>query len=194
MRRTRRILGLLGGFILVLACLSFSLRFLDGPFLVFHGGPFRSGEFADYADVDWESLDHHRELELEFAGAKRSVLLWFSVTKGRPYVSCGFSCEDGSLARWPSRLQEDSRVVLRLDNMRVQARAERVPRGSDEHDEARSERRAKYDAGKSPRSKAEQRAHDAIVEMGSDFSGDEAKTPSGMLFRIVAPRSDPSRP
>jgi hypothetical protein len=191
MRRIPRLLKWLAGFLLGLACLGFGLRFLDGPFFVFHGGPFRSGDFVDYAKVDWESLDRHRELELELVGTGRSVLLWFSVSKDRPYISCGFGCEDSFLTRWPSQLQDDSRVVVRLDGMRTQASAERVPRDSDEHDKARSHRRAKFNAGENSRSKAEQHAHDAIVRMGSDLSDSESKVPTSQLFRIVAPRSDP---
>ena len=40
-----------------LASGAFLLARADGPMFVFAGGPFRSGEQVDFADLDWESLD-----------------------------------------------------------------------------------------------------------------------------------------
>lgn len=168
---------------------------MDGPLFLLHGGPLRSGGFVDYSEVDWESLDHHRELELELVGTGRSLILWFSVTDGHPYVSCGFSCEDASVSRWPNHLRDDARVVVRLGGNRVRARAEPVSRELEEHAQARAERREKFNAGEGSRSKAEKTLHGVIVKLGAALSGDDKKRkkPSGRLFRIVAPRPDPDR-
>ena len=187
MARPRQLLRWLGGIAFVMACLGFGLRFLDGPLFVLHGGPLRSGDYVGYADVDWRSLDGLREMELELAGTGRSLLLWFSVTDGRPYISCGFGCDDGFLTRWPRQVEQDPRVVVRLDGMRIRARAEQVPHGSEEHDVARADRHAKFSAGEDSRARAELGAHNAIVKLGSELSDDEAAGPSSRLFRIVPP-------
>jgi hypothetical protein len=46
---------------------------------VFAGGPLRSKEPVDFADMDWVALDERHELELEIVGAAISSTLWFSV-------------------------------------------------------------------------------------------------------------------
>lgn len=193
--RWKRPIAFLAALLLIAAAFAFGLRFMDGPLFVLHGGPLRSGEWIDYASVDWESLDRFRELELEISSTGRSLLLWFSVTDGRPYIACGFDCEDGVLERWPNAIASDPRVVLRLDGRRVRARVERVTQDTDEHAAAQAERRAKFHGPGGLRANAELEAHDAIIEVGSRLTGadrgetasDAGDTPSGRLFRIVAP-------
>ena len=179
--------GMLLALLIVLLLLGsvFSLRFLDGPVFFVHGGPLKAGERVEYADVDWDSLDKMRAFEVELVGKGRSLLLWFSVTDGRPYISCGLRCEDRGLKRWPHSLDEDPRVVVRIAGTRIDARAERVAYDSPEFLAARAERRAKFSGG-DVRSEAEHVMHDAIIDLGSQDTksqGEDAE--SGRLYRIV---------
>ena len=55
--------------IFVVAAALFISR-ADGPFFIFQGGPFRSGELVAYEALDWSALDDRTELELELVGAE----------------------------------------------------------------------------------------------------------------------------
>jgi hypothetical protein len=170
---------------IVLACIGFAvfLRFSDGPVLVFTGGPLRAGEPTAFEAVDWRAQDYLRELELEVERTGRSRLLWFSVYEGRPYFSCGFGCEEEWPKRWPYHVERDSRVVLRLDGKRIEARLERVPEGSEEYAAALATRRSKFGSSSGGRAAAEREAAESVVRWGGQLSG---AAPKGRLYRAVS--------
>ncbi len=186
--RIATIAKVLAGIALALGASGYSLRFLDGPVQVFNGGPLRAGELVDYAQVDWVSLDHLRDLEFEIVSTGRSRLMWFSVYEDRPYLSCGFGCTEGRVKRWPHHVELDPRVVVRVDGIRVKARAERVMPGSEEYEDAYALRDAKFAGTDTARGATERSAHDVIIQVGSGLTGeDEEQTPSNRLYRLVAP-------
>ena len=157
----------------------------DGPFFIFAGGPFRSGEPVALADLDWEGLDGLNELELEIVGEASSLTLWFSVSEGVAYVACDLDCLDGRLARWPRHIERDARVVVRIDGRRADARLTHVPHGSEEYALARADRERKYAGDRGARSAAESVAHDAVVDWGEALTGRAGREePGDRLYRV----------
>jgi hypothetical protein len=167
---------------------AFLLSRADGPVLVFTGGPLRSGEPVEFADVDWEALDSLHELELEIVGAGSSRTLWFSVDDGVAYVGCDLDCVGGVLARWPQQIERDDRVVVRIDGRRVEGRLIHVPHGSAEYASARAERERKYSGELGGRAAAETAAHHAVVEVGEVLTGRARRSEPGDRLYRVAPR------
>jgi hypothetical protein len=188
--RSRRWLGRLATFVgllfVTVAGGAFLLSRADGPVFVFAGGPLRSGEQVNFADMDWETLDALHELELEIVGTASSRTLWFSVHEGAPYLACDLDCIDGRLARWPQQIERDNRVVIRIDAMRVEGRLIHVPHGSAEYAAARAGRERKYSGEEGGRAGAETAAHSAVVEVGESLTGRaKRKEPGDRLYRMT---------
>jgi hypothetical protein len=183
------IVGLL--FAMLMGC-AFLLSRADGPVFVFAGGPLRSGEKVDFAELDWDDLDALHELELEIVGAASSRTLWFSVHEGVPYVACDLDCTDGRLTRWTQQIERDDRVVIRIDAKRVDGRLIHVPHGSAEYAAARAGRDRKYSGDAGGRAAAEAAAHDTVVEVGEALTGrSKREEPGDRLYRVE--RSDGER-
>jgi hypothetical protein len=192
--RSRGWLGVVAaGVALILAVLAggaLLLRRADGPVGVLAGGPLRSGEQVDLADLDWEALDALHALELEIVRTGRSRTLWFSVHDGVAYVACDLDCVGGRLTRWPQAIEHDDRVVIRIDGRRVEARLTHVPHGTEEYDIVRAGRARKYSGDEGGRAAAETAAHDAVVEVGELLTGRaQCSEPGDRLYRV-----DPRRP
>ncbi len=157
----------------------------DGPFFIFQGGPFRSGELVAYDALDWSTLDDRTELELELVGAETSLTLWFSVTDGMAYVACDLDCEGGRLTRWPSEIRKDDRVVIRIDGKRVEGRLTYVPHETTEYAVVKADRSRKYSGEGGVRAAAETAAHATVVEVGETLTGRAAREePGDRVFRF----------
>ncbi len=100
--------------VVALAAVAVSARFSDGPISVFPGGPLVSGVPTKYGTVEWDRVDPIRELELQLENPPRSRITRFLVYEGAPYIPCAF-CTNRLLKRWPRELQQDDRVILRVD-------------------------------------------------------------------------------
>ncbi|MBC8187309.1 MAG: hypothetical protein H8E78_03755 [Proteobacteria bacterium] len=186
-RWVRRIAIAIAIAIAALASGAFLLARADGPMFVFAGGPLRSGEQVDFADLDWESLDALHELELEIVGEASSLILWFSVHEGVPYVACDLDCIDGLLPRWPQQIERDNRVVIRIDEKRVDGLLIHVPHGSAEYRGVRAGRTRKYSGDEGGRAAAETSAHHAVVDVGEILTGRSQKAePGDRLYRVGA--------
>ncbi|MEO2169887.1 MAG: hypothetical protein ABGY42_17560, partial [bacterium] len=81
---------------------------------------------TEYGAVDWDRVDPIRELELQLENPPRSRITRFLVYEGAPYIPCAF-CTNRLLKRWPRELQQDDRVILRVDGMLSEGRARRIP-------------------------------------------------------------------
>jgi hypothetical protein len=164
---------------------GFLISRADGPVFVFAGGPLLTGNQVDIADMDWESLDELHALELEIVGAASSRTLWFSVHEGVPYVACDLDCIDGRLTRWPQQIERDDRVVIRIDEKRVEGRLTHVPHGSAEYEAVRAGRDRKYSGGEGGRAAAETAAHGTVVAVGEALTGrSKRKEPGDRLYRV----------
>jgi hypothetical protein len=181
-----RRLGVLAAAVVVLAAGAAALLSrADGPFFIFAGGPFRTGEPVALDTLDWTALDELHELEMEIVGAGSSRVLWFSVHEGVPYVACDLDCVGGVLERWPQQIERDDRVVIRIDGRRANARLVHVPHGTPEYEVVRAGRERKYSGNEGGRAAAETAAHGAVVEWGEVLTGRSRRDePGDRLYRI----------
>jgi hypothetical protein len=174
-----------GVLVVVLLLGKFLISRADGPIFIFSGGPFRSGEMVELADLEWDKLDALHELELEIVGGKNSLTLWFSVEEGIPYVACDLDCVGGRLMRWPQQIELDNRVVVRIDGKRAVGRLVHVPHGTVEYQNVRAGREKKYSGTSGGRAAAETAAHSTVVEVGEALTGrSRREEPGDRLFRI----------
>ena len=185
-----RLAAIIGLLVVTLAGGAFLLARADGPVFVFAGGPLRSGEQVDFADMDWHALDELHELELEIVGAESSRTLWFSVHEGVPYVACDLDCIDGRLTRWPQQIERDARVVIRIDAKRVDGRLIHVPHGSAEYEVVRAGRSLKYSGDEGGRAATETAAHSTVVDVGEMLTGRSKRAEPGDRLYRVDPRAD----
>jgi len=181
----RRLAYVSWAFLLAAVAFAWFLRHSDGPVLFFLGGELRSGESAEFDEIDWTSLDGLRELELEVVPTRRSRAIWFTVYEGRPYISCGLACDSTRVKRWPYYVDRDGRVVLRIDGARILARMERVAPDTPEYAAVRAAQSRKFTGTDGAREAAEERAHDAIMGIGKSLSAESTK--GRRLYRVVAP-------
>ena len=98
-----RLAAIIGLLVVTLAGGAFLLARADGPVFVFAGGPLRSGEQVDFAEMDWHALDELHELELEIVGAESSRTLWFSVHEASPTSPAISTASTGGSRVGPSR-------------------------------------------------------------------------------------------
>ena len=99
------------------------MRLHDGPvefipwFTISTGGPFRSGELKP-SPADWTFLKEREEIEMETLNLGTTKTIWTMVVDGRLFVASGRrQTWIGQLwKQWPQRLEEDDRIILRVDN------------------------------------------------------------------------------
>lgn len=181
----RRIAASVGVVLAVLASGAFLLSRADGPTFILAGGPFRSGTEVGFGDLDWTSLDALHELEMEIVGAESSRVLWFSVYEGVAYLACELDCVGGRLSRWPQQIEQDDRVVIRIDGKRVNGRLTHVPHGSAEYLAVRAGREEKYSGHEGGRAAAETAAHGTVIEVGEVLTGRAQRAePGDRLYRL----------
>ena len=181
----RPVVAGLGAVVLVVGLGLFLIGRADGPFFIFQGGPFRSGELVAYDAVDWTALDTKTELEMELVGAETSLTLWFSVTDGVAYVACDLDCEGGRLTRWPSEVRKDDRVVMRIDDRRIEGRLGYVPHETAEYEAVKADRDRKYSGEGGGRAAAETAAHATVVDVGETLTGRAGRAePGDRVFRF----------
>ena len=174
-----------GIFVLATFLASRLIAHSDGPFFVLAGGPLRSGELVELADLDWQALDALSELEMEIVGEASSLTLWFSVYRDVPYVACDLDCEDGELSRWPQQIARDPRVVLRIDGKRIPGRLVLLPHDSAEYQAAKAVRDRKYSGQGGLFAATQTAAHGAVVEVGEVLTGRANRAePGDRLFRV----------
>lgn len=108
----------------------FSMRFHDGPLEIVSGGPFSSGKFA-LTPADWSVLRDHDTLEFQSLEPPRSRTVWLGVHEGRLFIVSGYmnSAMGRIWKQWPHRLEEDDRIILRVDGRLYEQRLERIMSG-----------------------------------------------------------------
>ena len=92
------------------------IRSHDGPMEIISGGPFQSGELIE--DVkDWSFLDGFQTVEMQTMMPQRSRTMWIIVHDNRPYiVSSYMNTFVGKIwKRWPHKVEQDNRVIIRAD-------------------------------------------------------------------------------
>ena len=149
------------------------MRLHDGPvefvpwFTISVGGPFRSGELLASPD-DWTFLKNREEIEMETLNLGTSKTIWISVVDGRMFVASGRrNTWIGQLwKQWPQRVDEDDRIILRVDGSLYEQRLKPVTEGPDVI-KAMTESARKYGRGGSPQSDSIAREYVWLFEVVS---------------------------
>ncbi len=110
----------------------FSMRFSDGPKAVFSGGPFSSGALTVAPD-DWTYLKDRMEIEFQTMDPATSRTVWLAVHDQRLFVVSGYMTTGygGIWKQWPHYLENDNRVILRIDDNLYEQQLIRIMEGPD---------------------------------------------------------------
>lgn len=139
MKKILKWIGITFGAIVAAMLLFFGyMRLHDGPvefypgFTISTGGPFRSGELVPSPD-DWTFLKDREEIEMETLNLGTSKMIWISVVDGRMFVASGRrQTQIGQLwKQWPQRVNEDDRIILRVDDTLYEQRLLPITEGPD---------------------------------------------------------------
>lgn len=130
----RKILRLLGIVVLVLAAaiaaFFVGMRFHDGPLEIVSGGPFRSGEPSP-TPASWDFLKERQQIEFQTLNPQTSRTVWLGVVDQRLFLVSGYmnTGYGGLWKQWPHYLEDDDRIILRIDGRLYEQRLERVMGG-----------------------------------------------------------------
>ena len=161
MKKALKWVGIVLGTVIVTMLLFFGyMRLHDGPvefypgFTISTGGPFRSGSLAPSPD-DWTFLKDRAEVEMETLNLGTSKTIWVMVVDGRMFIGSGRRLTwIGQLwKQWPQRIDEDDRIILRVDDTLYEQRLLPVTEGPDILPVLKESWR-KYGRGKPPTSDA----------------------------------------
>lgn len=121
---------ILGVVVIAAGVFLFAMRFHDGPLEIISGGPFKTGESAP-APADWSFLRDRSTLQFQTMDPARSRTVWLAVVDGRLFVISGYMTTGyGKIwKQWPHYLDNDDRVILRIDGKLYQQRLRRVMDG-----------------------------------------------------------------
>lgn len=116
--------------VLAIATLLFGMRFHDGPLEILSGGPFTTGTLSP-APEDWSFLKDRSTIEFQTLDPAQSRTVWLATFEGRLFVVSGYMTTNyGAIwKQWPHYLENDDRVILRIDGNLYVQRLERIMSG-----------------------------------------------------------------
>lgn len=126
-------LGLVVGLAaLAIGLFLFSMRYTDGPIAILTGGPFASGDPAT-SPVDWNFLQGRDTIEFQTLEPARSRTVWLAVHQGRLFIVSGYmNTGYGRIwKQWPHYLEDDDRIIVRIDGQLYEQRLHRITSGPD---------------------------------------------------------------
>ena len=130
---------LLNGAILLVVLVTIAIagfliyaRFHDGPLEIVSGGPFRSGQAAATPE-SWNFVADHDTIEFQTMDPPRSRTVWLAVHDERLFIVSGYmnSGLGAVWKQWPYYLEDDDRVILRIDGRLYAQRLQRITSGPD---------------------------------------------------------------
>lgn len=130
----KKLLKWVGIFIAVVAVaiglLLLSMRFADGPVAVLSGGPFKTGELTAAPD-DWSFLKDRAEIEFQTMIPAQSRTVWLASHDQRLFIVSGYMTTGYGAVwkQWPHYLDDDDRIILRIDGKLYEQRLERIMTG-----------------------------------------------------------------
>ena len=133
MKRVLKWFGIIVGvLVLAIALLLFGMRFHDGPLEILSGGPFKTGELAT-APADWSFLTERSILEFQTMDPAQSRTVWLAVHDRRLFLVSGYMTTGyGAIwKQWPHYIENDDRIILRIDGKLYQQRLQRILSGAD---------------------------------------------------------------
>ena len=116
------------GVILLLAgTYIFGMQYADGPNGLVRGGPFTTGELVE-PPVNWSFLKGRMTIEFQSFRPHTSRVVWLGVLDERLYIISGYmNTTVGKIWKhWPHRLEQDDRVILRVDGKLYEQRLRRL--------------------------------------------------------------------
>ena len=121
---------ILGVIVLAIGGFFVSMRFHDGPIEIWSGGPFKTGELAKAPD-DWGFLTDRLTIEFQTMDPETSRTVWVGVYEGRLFIVSGYMTTGyGKIwKQWPYYIEDDDRVILRIDGKLYKQRLERIVDG-----------------------------------------------------------------
>lgn len=132
----KAILGRIGlallAIVVTVAMFLFSARFHDGPLEIIAGGPFISGTVTA-TPPDWSFLSDRATVEFQTLDPARSRTVWLAVNDGKLFIVSGYmTTAYGAIwKQWPHYLEDDNRIVLRIDGKLYEQRLQRIFDGPD---------------------------------------------------------------
>ncbi len=125
-----------GSLVLFIGVAYGGMRISDGPvefwpwFTISIGGPFRSGEVVASPE-NWEFLKEREEMEIQTIDPSTSRTLWVPVVDGKLYIVSGYmNSTIGRLwKQWPTYMEEDNRILIRVDGNIYEQRLNRITEG-----------------------------------------------------------------
>ena len=133
MKRILKWFGIIVGVLaLAIGLLLFSMRFHDGPLEILSGGPFKTGELAT-VPADWSFLTDRSTLEFQTMDPAQSRTVWLAVHERRLFLVSGYmNTGYGAIwKQWPHYLENDDRIILRIDGRLYEQRLQRIMSGAE---------------------------------------------------------------
>lgn len=127
---------LLGTIVLGVGLFYGYLRMQDGPvefypsFTISIGGPFKTGELTPSPE-NWDFIKEREEIEFQTLSPTTSRTIWVPVVDGKLYIVSGYmNSTIGKIwKQWPARIEDDNRIILRIDGKLYEQRLERIMGG-----------------------------------------------------------------
>lgn len=118
--------------VLLIAAFLVYARWHDGPLEIVAGGPFTSGDLTP-APSDWSFLTERATIEFQTLDPARSRTVWLAVNDGKLFIVSGYMTTGyGAIwKQWPHYLENDDRIILRIDGKLYEQRLERIMQGPD---------------------------------------------------------------
>jgi len=113
--------------ILSISTFLFAMGYHDGPLEIISGGAFKTGELSP-APSDWSALKDRSTIEFQTLDPISSRTVWVATYEGRLFIVSGYMNQwyAAIWKQWPHYLENDNRILLRIDGNLYQQRLERV--------------------------------------------------------------------
>ena len=122
-------------FVLVVGGVFLAARMSDGPLggalAIVAAGPFESGELHRGAEPDWSFLRDYSTVEFQLLDPPRSRTTWIMEHDNRIFIVSGYmNTWYGKIWKhWPAEVEEDPRIILRVDGTLYPRRMVRIMEG-----------------------------------------------------------------
>jgi len=155
LKKVAKWIGIVFGSIILLIGVAYGgMRISDGPveffpwFTISIGGPFRSGEITESPE-NWDFIKEKEEIEFQTLNPSTSRTVYALVVDGTLYIVSGYmSSTIGKLwKQWPVYMEQDNRVLIRVDSNIYEQRLNRITEGTQKIQSVMAEIGRKYGAG-----------------------------------------------
>lgn len=122
----------LAAVVITLALLLAGMRFHDGPLEILSGGPFKTGTLSSPPE-DWSFLKDATTIEFQTMIPAQSRTVWLATYDRRLFIASAYMTTNyGAIwKQWPSYLEDDDRIILRIDGELYEQRLQRIMSGSE---------------------------------------------------------------